>query len=233
MSSHLVISSCRAVPSCVSCLLRCVLALPPHLMPISSVIVSPVVSPLFDTVGLGVRRGAFASCLLGSVLRASLISIAGSCRFLCDVPSVCLPVGSAAGAMAFSSRPCGMCCDVMLTHRLASSRLSSRLSSHRSGRFCVSRPVLRHDGRGVGRLRRAIRSPFRFLAACLVPLCLLTSGRFSFRLDADGGGGWSVGSAGGLPACLSRCIRVVLPPVSSLGHSISWFVRLVRLCAVP
>lgn len=35
------------------------------------------------------------------------------------------------------------------------------------------------------------------------PLCLLASGRFSLRLDADGGGGLrSIGSAGGLLACL-------------------------------
>lgn len=57
----------------------------------------------------------------------------------CDAPSVCLPVVSAAGgAIAFSSCPCGACCDVLAY------RPSARL---------VSRPVLRHDGLGGGRMR--------------------------------------------------------------------------------
>lgn len=85
--SVVVVSSRRAVPSCVSCLLAARLAFAVSSHRLSS---RPSVSPLLDTVGRDVRRGASVLCLLGSALRSVPMSIAGSCRFLCGVPSVCL-----------------------------------------------------------------------------------------------------------------------------------------------
>ena len=107
---------------------------------ISSIITSIVSSPLFDTIGRGVWRGAaaFSACLASScgLCRCLPVSIAGSFRFhpLRCYLSVCLPVGSAAGTIAFSSHPCGMCCDALLARWLVSRRLPSR----RSGRFIIS-----------------------------------------------------------------------------------------------
>lgn len=128
---------------------------------------------------------------------------------------------------------CGMCCDVLLAHRLASSFVSSVGSVHH-----LFRPVLRHGWRGVGRLLRAIRSPFRFLTACLVPLCLLASGPVvpvprSVLMWMAAGGLRSVGSMWGLLVCLSRCIRAVPPLVArSFPFMARRLVRLMRLCAV-
>lgn len=65
------------------------------------------------------------------------------------------------------------------------------------------------------------------------PLCLLASGRFSLRLDADGGGGLrSVGSAGGLLACLSRRIRAV-PPLVALSFHLMGCPIDAALCRCP
>lgn len=91
-SRHLLISSSRrVVPSCVSCLLASLLALPSHLMRlISSAIISPVRLPAPRHGWRGVRRGASVLCLIGFALRSVPMSIAGSCRFLCSIPSVCL-----------------------------------------------------------------------------------------------------------------------------------------------
>lgn len=99
-SHHLIISSFGSV---LRFLLACGssrLFRPSHLIiVVVSIVALIIVSPLFDTAGRGVRRGASASCLLGSVLLPVPVPmpIAGSWCFLCGVPSVCLPVGSAAG----------------------------------------------------------------------------------------------------------------------------------------
>lgn len=88
-SSHHLVMRCRpAFPAC----LRLVSPVPSHLIiVVVSIVASIVISPLFDTVGRGVRRGAsvLSACLVFA-LRFVPMSIAGSCRFLCGVPSVCL-----------------------------------------------------------------------------------------------------------------------------------------------
>lgn len=85
--SHLVVLFRPAFPACLRpvspCrLISCVSSHRPSSR--------PSVSPFLDTVGRGVVRGASVLCLLGSALRSVPMSIAGSCRFLCGVPSVCL-----------------------------------------------------------------------------------------------------------------------------------------------
>ena len=118
---------------------------------ISSVIVSPVRLPAPRHGWRGVGRGvsAFSSCLI-SVMRSVPISIAGLCRFLYGVSSVCLPVGSAAGGGKRCSHL--FVRDVLRCPACPSARLVSRLVLRLVGRAgsCVSRPVLRHGGRGVG-----------------------------------------------------------------------------------
>lgn len=122
--------------------------------PISSPVVSIVVSQLFDTVGRGVRREAsvLSACLASScdLYRCLPMSIVGSFRFhplRCHL-SACLlcRLGCVGDRVLISS--CGMYCDVLLA--CGSYRLSPRSSSRRSGRFCVSLPVFRHGGRGGG-----------------------------------------------------------------------------------
>lgn len=176
------------------CLFRCV---SPYRF-ISSVIISLLVSPFFDTVGQGVRRGASVSCLLGFVLLSVPMSIAGSCRRSLAFPrSACLSSRLGCVGTAFSSRHAG--CVAM-----SSARLVSRLVYHPVGRvgFCVSLPVLRHEGRGGGRM----------LCCCLLsrlPRACLPLVVSRHQSDTDGGGGLrSIGSAGGLLA-LPRCIRAV------------------------
>lgn len=182
-----------------------------------------------------------------------MIPIAGSCCIRCRTLSLFVSSGGACRRLALSSsysiaysmwlrlvacrrwrwwrcshlvisssrRAVPSCVSCLLTARLACAVLSHH--RHRlNRRFDRRLPALRHGW--AGRRADAARC-YSSLAACLIPLCLLASGRFSLRLDADGGGGLrSVGSAGDLPACLSRCIRAVLPLVArsfpSIAHSI-------------
>lgn len=145
---------------------------------ISSAIASPVSSPLFDTVGRGVRRGASASCLLGF---CPAVCVDVDSRFIPYLPAMSLRSACSSARM----RGDVLVRDVLRCPAWSSSRLSSLASfiipSVGSVRL-VSRPVLRHDGRGGGRLRcgcgvlsflvlssrRLSRSP-----------CLLALGRFS------------------------------------------------------
>ena len=211
--SVVVVSSRRAVPSCVSCLLapRLAFAVLSH----RSSPRSP--SPRSSTRLAGREAGsaALSSCLI-SVMRSVPMSIAGLYRFLCGVSSVCLPVGSAAGERCSHL----VVRDVLRCPACPSARL-------------VSRHVSRHDGRGVGRLRCGCGVlSFPVLISLPAPACLL---RVVSRhpSDTDGGGSLRfVGSVCGLLACLSRCIRAV-SIVSSLCLSLSWVVRLARFCAVP
>lgn len=197
---------CRpALPAC----LRLVF---PSSRPISSIVVSIVSSPLFDTVGRGVRRGASVSCLLGSCPAVC----ADVDRSVHGVSSAVSPLSafyvvSAAGAMAFSShpssRPCWMRCGVLLARRLVSSFASAVVPSVGSAHRLSPRLATRLAGRRADalRLRRAIvpRSDF---AACLVPRACLPCGVSRHPSDTDGGGGLrSIGSA--CSACLPRCIR--------------------------
>lgn len=100
--SVVVVSSRRAVPSCVSCLLDSRLALPSHLMRlISSAIISPVRLPVPRHGWRGVRRGASGVlCLLDFILRSVPISA--------DVDSQFVPFPSSAvsslGLLALSAR---------------------------------------------------------------------------------------------------------------------------------
>lgn len=175
--SHLVVRCCPACPAC----LRLVF---PSSRPISSLVVSLVVSPLFDTVGRGVRRGASVSCLLGFCPAVCADADSRFMRYL--VGLLAYQIG-AAGAMAFSSRPssrpCGMCCDALLAHRLVSRlvrRPVCRVVPSVCSVLCFSRPVLRHDWRGGGRMRCACYPFCVPISSCLFrPLCLLASGRFS------------------------------------------------------
>ena len=152
--SHLVVRCCPACPAC----LRLVF---PSSRPISSLVVSLVVSPLFDTVGRGVRRGASVSCLLGF---CPAVCVDADSRFMRYLVGLLAYQIGAAGAMAFSSRPssrpCGMCCDALLAHRLVSRlarrpvglfgsvflspRLATRLAGRRADAVCLL-SVLRSD----------------------------------------------------------------------------------------
>lgn len=145
---HLVVLFRPAFPAC----LRLISPLPFHLIVVSSYRLSPrpSVSPLFDTVGRGVRRGATVSCLLGfyPVVCADVDSWV--IPYLPTFPLSACFVGSAAERWRSHLVRAG--CAAMSCLPVGSPRLSSRSSSRRSGRFIssVSRPVLRHDGRGVG-----------------------------------------------------------------------------------
>lgn len=228
------------MPIAGSCCIRChtVALLPtclrlvfPSSRLISSIVVSLVVSPFFDTVGRGVRRGASASCLLGffpavcSDVDRSVHAVSS-----CDVPSVCLPVVSAAGAMAFSSRPCGACYDVLLTRHLVLSLASFIIPSVRSVLRLSPRLATRWAGRRTDAvlLRCAIVSRSDFLPPCLVPRACLPRVVPRHPPDTDGGGGLRFCRLGVL------CLLAPLYPcrLSSLGRSLSWVVRLVRICAV-
>lgn len=156
MLSHLVISpSHRAVPSCVPCLLAARLAFP-YL--ISSHLIGHRLACLLPALrhGWAGREAGSVQCpaCLVVALRSVPMSIAGSCRFLCGAPSVCLRVGSSwlrgDGVLILSVWGVLRC---PCLPPVGSSRFSPRSSSRRSGRFFVSRPVLRHDGRGGERMR--------------------------------------------------------------------------------
>lgn len=176
----LISSSRRAVPSCVSCLLAARLALPSHL-------IGHHLAPRLPVLrhGWAGREAGSVGVLLAWFRPAVCADVDRSVHAVssCDVPSVCLPVVSAAGvAIAFSSCPCGACCDVLayrpsarlvprLVHRpvgrVGSSRLSPRLSTRWAGR--------RTD---AVRLRRAIVHRSIFSPPVSSP-CLLASGRSS------------------------------------------------------
>lgn len=183
-----------------------------------------VISPLFDTVGRGVRRGASGVLLAWFSLRSVPMSIAGSC----GVPSVCLLVDSAAWAMAFSSHHAvraAMSC-------LLASRLVPRLvlSSRRSGRLISSLApscdTMGGEASGCGGAIR-LSPPVSFPFACLPRIVP------RHPSDTDGGGGLrSIGSTGGWAACLPRRIHAVPSIVSLLDCSFPWLVRLMRLCSV-
>lgn len=142
-SRHLIISSCGSV---LRFLLACRLVLPS-----SRLISSPVVSPLFDTVGRGVSRGASASLLAWFCLAVCVdvdnrfvpFSSAMSPRAACFV-------GSAAGRWRSHLVVRGVLRCPLLARRLVSSRLVRRLVGRVGS--CVSlAPSHRHGGRGVGR----------------------------------------------------------------------------------
>lgn len=164
-SSHHIVVRCRpAFPAC----LRLVF---PSSRPISSPVVSPVASPFFDTVGLGVRRGASVSYLLGFVLRSASVSIAGSWCFLCGAPSLgLLACRLGCVEMAFSSRPCVMCGGV-LAYRLPS-RLVPRLGRRLVGRVGSASLAPSCDTMGGEEGDCGLLIVFRsdFFAACLVPV---------------------------------------------------------------
>ena len=180
---------------------------------ISSVIASPVSSPFLDTVGLGVRRGASASCLLGF---APAVCADVDSRFV-PYPLRC-PLGLLAywfgyggdgdGVLILS---CGVCCGVLLARHLGSSLVSSR----RSGQVMFLSPRLstRWTGRGANAvcllsvLRSILSSPVSFPCACL-PRVVLIPVPLSARPDVDGGGRRAVcrlGVAACLPVSLYPC----------------------------
>lgn len=137
-------------------------------------------------------------CLLGFALRSVPMSIG---RFMLYLPamsprSACLST-RLRGGMAFSSRPCVMCCDVMLA--CPSSRSSPCPSSRRSGRFISSLPVFRHDGRGGGRMRcgcDGLSFIVLFSLRLSRPRACLPRVVPRHLSDTDGGGGLrSIGSA--------------------------------------
>lgn len=174
--SHLVVSSCGAV-------LRFLLACVPSRLAVSSHRPSSRSSPPRASTRLDGAMGGERRCpLLTWLYPVGWADVDSSfMSFPLRYPLALLACLSARlwgdGALISS---CGMCCDVLLA--CGSSRLSLRLSSRRSGRFCVSLPVFRHDERGGERMRcgcgvlSVLRSDF---AVCLVPPCLLASGRFS------------------------------------------------------
>lgn len=174
--------------------------------------------------------------MLGFALRSVPMSIAGSCRFLCGVPSICLPVGSAAGVgdgvLISSVR------DVLRCPACLSSRLVSRFVRRLVGRVgsCVSRFVLRHDGRGDGRLRCGCGVLFVLRSDFLPPAsspCLLASGRSRPRSSlappgVDGDGRLAVCRLGVLSAFLPRRIRAVPPFVALPFHLMARSIDAVR-----
>ena len=162
LSSLVISSSRRAVQSCVSCLLAAHLAsaVSSHRRLISSLVVSPVSSPFFDTVGRGVRRGA-SGVLLAWFCPAVCADI--DSRFT-PFPLRCL-LGLLAcwlgcGAAVLSSHPCGCVAMSLLTARRLVSFLVSSIIPSVGSVLCFSRPVFRHDGRGGGRMRRCYSSLF-------------------------------------------------------------------------
>lgn len=159
-SRHLVVRCRPALPAC----LRLVF---PSSRPISSLVVSLVVSPLFDTVGRGVRRGASVSCLLGFCPAVCADADSRFMRYL--VGLLAYQIG-AAGAMAFSSRPssrpCGMCCDALLAHRLVS-RLARRPVGLFGSVFLSPRLATRLAGRRADAVRLFVSRSILPLLACL------------------------------------------------------------------
>lgn len=214
MFSHLVISSYRrAVPSCVSCLLRCVSPLSSHLTGHRLARLLPVLRHGWAGREAGRRR-----------CPACLVFALRSVPMSADVDSWLIPFPSSAvsslGLLALSARLrwrwCSLvragCVAMFCLPLICSSRLSSRCIVSSVGSVLrLSRPVLRHDRRGGGRIRCCC-GVLSFLVliscrlasfpvlACLGPFLAI----HLIRMAAEVCG--SVGSAGGLFA-LPHCIR--------------------------
>lgn len=132
-------------------------------------------------------------------------------------------VGSAAGGGDVFISSCGTCCDVLLACRLVSSLAPFRRLVGRVGSASLA-PSCDTIGGEVA-IAAGYRSPFRFLAACLVSPVLACLGSFlALPMIWMASGGWrSVDSV----CCLLACPVVSVPCrlISSLGRSISWLVR--------
>ena len=178
-------------------------------------------------------RGAFASCLLDSILWAGPISIAGSWCFLCGVPSVCLPVGSAAGGRWRSHLVrAGRAADVLIAaHRLVSSLSSFVVSSVGSGHhLSPSCDTIGGEAAVAVRLRCAFVPHPDFLPPVSSPCACLPRGVPLSSHDVDGGGRLAVCRIGGLSACLlRRCIRAVPPLVALSFHLMARSISAARL----
>lgn len=159
----LVSSSRRAVPSCVSCLLAARLAFAVSSHRLSS----RLSSPLIDTVGLGVRRGD-AGVMLSWFFPAVCV----------DVDSLSMPYHPAMSprSACLSARlrgrwrshlvRAGRVAMPCLPRRIVSSIASAVVSSVGSV-LRLPRPVLRHDGRGGGRMLCGCRLSRLPVLACL------------------------------------------------------------------
>lgn len=156
MFSHLVISSYRrAVPSCVSCLLAARLSIiSSHLLARRLACRLPVLRH-----GWAGREAGSVGVLLAWFCPAVCVGVDSWLMVFplrCPIPwSACLSARLRGDGVLISSVRDVWRCPCLSP--AVSSRPSPRPSSRRSGRFCVSRPVLRHDGRGGGRLRLANR----------------------------------------------------------------------------
>lgn len=169
-SSHHIVVRCRpALPAC----LRLVF---PSSRPISSPVVSPVVSPLFDTVGRGVRRGASGVLLAWffPAVCADVDSLSMPYHPAMSSRSACLSA-RLRGRWRFHLVRAGCVVMSCLPRRVVSSLVSFIIPSVGSA-YLVSRPVLRHDGRGGGRMRRGA---IRFSPPVLFPCACLLRNRFS------------------------------------------------------
>ena len=115
---------------------------------------------------------------------------------------------------------------------IGSSRLSPRSSSRRSGRFCVSRPVLRHDGREGGRLRRCY--PFSVPISCRLPCprACLPRAFLAIHLIRMAAGGWRSGVSAGRSACLPVSLYPCRCP-SSRRFVFPFHGLFDWLCSVP
>lgn len=174
---------------------------------ISSIVVSLVVSPFFDTVGRGVRRGDVGALgLLGFSLRSVPMSIG---RFMLYLPAM------SPRSACLSSRLRGRWCShlIMLNVlRCPCLPVVSFLSSFAvppvwSSHLVYLAPSCDTMGGEAGGCGEAIRFSFYSPFACLPRIIP------RHPSDTDGGGGLrSIGSA--CSACLPRCIRAV-PLISS------------------
>lgn len=179
----------------------------------------------------------FSACLTSScgLCRYLPMSIASSFRFhplRCHL-STCLlcRLGCVDDSVLISS--CGMYCDVLLAHRLVSSLVSFVVSSVGSVSVSSLAPFLDTMG---GETSDCGWLSFFVLISCRLPRSpvLACLGAFLaihlMRMAAE---------VCGLSSRRAVCLLAPLYPcraalfVSPLGRSISWLVRLVRLCAVP
>lgn len=167
--------------------------------------------------GWAVRgAGSVMSCLLGSVLWAALISIAGSFRILCGVLLGLLAcrLGYWCGRWRSHLVRAG-CVAMPCLPLIVSSRLVRRPVCRVGFSFLSPRLATRMGGEvAIAAVLFVLR--FDFLPPASSPCACLPRGVSRHPSDTDGGGrlAVSVGSSCGLLACLSRCIRTV-PLVSS------------------
>lgn len=177
---------------------------------ISSIVVSIVSSPLFDTVGRGVRRGASVSCLLGFILRSVPMSIAGSCRRSLTFPrSACLSARMRGDGVLISSVR-----DALRCSACQSDRLVPRLVHHPVDRVGSSPPSPRLSARWAGRMADAVRLRLRRaivprsdFAVCLVPVFACLGSFIAIYLIRMAAGGLSARRA----VCLLTCSVVSVP----------------------